>query len=264
MAVKHDINNFIIDRFLRGVMTSKTDGSFMWSVSQMTNPQLTMSTEEQNAVDATGATIMSFERAKNAEFSAENSVFDLGLYAAQAGTEKKYGSDESKITAFEFEEIEVTGATINLKRQPIGQIMSISEINSDGSITAHYKNGTEANETDFVHADGAQEITLPTSVKPGAVIFVQYDYEAASGVMVENKATEFPRAGVFRAEVLGVDICDTSKLIHAYIEFMNAKLDSNVDITFTTEGTHPFTIKAMQDYCDREKRLFRIIIPDEE
>ena len=64
-------------------------------------------------------------------------------------------------------------------------------------------------------------------------------------------------------EVLGCDVCDQTNLIHAYVEFPNAKLDGNVDYSFTTDGTHPFTIRAMQDYCNKEKVLFRVIIPEE-
>ena len=65
-------------------------------------------------------------------------------------------------------------------------------------------------------------------------------------------------------EVLGTDVCDQSTLIHAYVIFPNAKLDANVDISFATDGNHPFTIQAQQAYCDKEKRLFQIVVPDEE
>ena len=62
-------------------------------------------------------------------------------------------------------------------------------------------------------------------------------------------------------EVLGCDVCDPTTLIYAYVVFPNAKLDSNVDITFSTDGKHPFTLKAQQNYCSKEKELFKIIIP---
>ena len=51
-------------------------------------------------------------------------------------------------------------------------------------------------------------------------------------------------------------------MVHCYITLPNAKLTSDVDMTFTTEGTHPFTIKALQDYCDTNKRLFTISVVD--
>lgn len=265
MAVlKHNVNNFVIDRILRGFMLSKVDKSVMWSINQITNPTLTISTETQAAVDALGVNIVELDRAKNAEFSGENSIFDLGLYAAQAGSEKEIASSSAKQTYFVMEDIEVTGTKVNLKHTPVGKIMEIHELNGDSTLGTKYVNGSEANETDFVHTEKGTEITLPTSVKTGSIVFVQYEYEGESGVVVHNRATEFPKVGIFRMEVLGCDVCNPEVKIHAYVEFPNAKLSSDLDFTFATETTHPFTIKALQDYCDREKKLLSIYIPDEE
>ena len=90
-----------------------------------------------------------------------------------------------------------------------------------------------------------------------------YEYDAKSGAAVKADGINFPKKGKFVLEVLGSDVCDQDTLVHAYVIFGNAKLDGNVDYSFTTDGTHPFTIKALQDYCDKEKKLFTIVIPDE-
>lgn len=258
-----DVNNFVIDRPLRGMMLSSSDRSVMWSVNQITNPTLSITTEKTDAVDALGARVMTFERAKDAEFSAENSFFDLGLYAAQSGTEKQVASSTNKITTPIFEEIDVTGTSVTLKHTPLAQIKYIYDLNGDSTLGTRYENGTSASATDFVHQSGKNTITLPTSVTSGQ-IFVQYEYEAEAAVAVTSTALEFPRAGIFLMEVLGSDICDQSTLIHAYVEFPNAKLVSDVDITFDTESTHSFTIQAMPNYCDKEKKLLRIIVPQED
>lgn len=244
-------------------MLNSGDRSVMWSINQITNPSLNITTDKTDAVDALGAKIMTFERAKNAEFSGENSLFDLGLYAAQSGTEKQVASAEKKIVTPIFEEIDVKDTKITLKHAPTGQITHIYELNADSTLGARYENGSEASETAFVHTAKATEITLPTSVTSGQV-FVQYEYESEAAVAVTSTALEFPKAGIFLLEVLGADICDQSNLVHAYIEFPNAKLVSDVDLTFSTESTHNFTIQAMPNYCDREKKLLRIIIPKED
>lgn len=262
--VVYDINNFVIDRPLRGLMVSSTDKSVMWSINQITNPTLSITTEKTDAVDALGAKIMTFERAKNAEFSAENSLFDLGLYAAQAGTEKEIASETEVMVVPAFEEVDVTGEKVTLKHIPNAQIAYIYELRGDSTLGVKYTNGSAASDTEFVHAEGSQEITVPTGLASGSQLFVQYEYESSRAVAVHNKGTEFPKAGIFYLEVLGADICDPTNLIHAYVKFGNAKLVSDVDITFSTESTHSFTIQAMPDYCDKEKRLLSIIIPDEE
>ncbi len=260
------INNFVIDHVLRGIMVKK-NGEYMWSINQITNPSLNVTlSDTAQAVDALGTPIAEFDRGREAEFSAENSLFDLGLYAAQLGREKEVASAESVIVMPQFEEYEVTGAegeTWKLAHTPKEDVAIIYLLNGDGTLGKSYTAGTQADADKFVYADGV--ITLPTDVKANeSVLFAMYEYEAKAGVAVTANAIDFPKRGKFIMEVLGCDVCDQEELIHAYVEFPNAKLDGNVDYSFTTDGTHPFTIRAMQDYCNKEKVLFRVIVPDEE
>lgn len=258
------INNFVIDHVIRGIMT-KRDGEYMWSINQITNPSLNVTlTDTAQAVDALGSPIAEFDRGREAEFSAENSLFDLGLYAAQMGNEVEDGAVES-ITTPAFEEYEVKGTedeTWALNNTPNKDVTTIYLLNGDGTLGKAYKAGSEASEEAFVYAGGV--ITLPTDVKKDDVLFAMYEYEAESGVAVTADGVNFPKRGRFVMEVLGCDVCNQDELIHAYVIFPNAKLDGNVDYSFTTDGTHPFTIKALQDYCDSKKKLFSIVIPDEE
>ncbi len=261
------INNFVVDHVLRGIMVKK-NGEYMWSINQITNPSLNVAlSDTAQAVDALGTPIAEFDRGRSAEFSAENSLFDLGLYAAQLGREKEDAAEKA-IDMPAFEEFEVTGAegeVWTLAHTPIADIQMIYLLNGDGTLGKSYKNEGAASETGFAYADGV--ITLPTDaeiVPNESVLFAMYEYSATSGVAVTANAIDFPKRGKFIMEVLGCDVCDQEELIHAFVEFPNAKLDGNVDYSFTTDGTHPFTIKAMQDYCNKEKVLFRVIIPDEE
>lgn len=260
------INNLVIDHVLRGIMTKK-DGSYMWSVNQITNPSLNVTlTDSAQAVDALGSPIAEFDRGREAQFSAENSIFDLGLYAAQMGNDKEVASADAKIVAPAFEEIEVQGTeneTYTLKNTPKAPITSIFLVSGDGTLGTAYKAGTEASATDFVYATDTHTITLPTGLTKGDVLFVMYEYETENGVAVTADGINFPKKGRFVMEVLGSDVCDQETLVHAYVIFPNAKLDGNVDYSFTTDGTHPFTIKALQDYCDHKKKLFSIVVPDE-
>ena len=84
-----DINNFVIDRVVRGVALSQKDDSVLFSINQMQNVSLNCASESTDAVDALGTPIATFYRAKSAEFSAENAIFDMQLMATQLGTKKK-------------------------------------------------------------------------------------------------------------------------------------------------------------------------------
>ena len=261
-----DVNNFVIDHVLRGVMTSAADGSFMWAVNQVTEPSLNVTSETAEAVDALGTPIATFNRGKQAEFSAQNSLFDLGLFAAQNGVEKEVASADSKIVAPAFEVIEI-GANDESKvlaHQPLADITEIYQLKGDGTLGTKYVAGTTASESEFVYDAETNTVTLPTGLAAGSQLFTMYEYESENAVAVTGDAINFPKAGKFVLEVLGTDTCDPTTLIHAYIIFPNAKLDANVDISFTTDGNHPFTIKCQQNYCDSKKVLFQIVIPDEE
>ena len=260
-----DVNNFIIDHVLRGVMANK-DGNVMWSINQIAEPSLSVTTEGTDVVDALGSKITTFDRAKNAEFSANNSLFDLGLYAAQNGTEKEIAGDNVEtITTPAFETIDIVKdmTSVTLKNTPNAQIAEIYGLKGDGTLGVKYTLADEASDVAFVHAENSNVITIPTGLSVGSQLFVMYEYEATSAVAVNGDAINFPKSGKFIMEVLGTDVCDTETLIHAYIVFPNAKLDGNVDVSFTSEGNHPFVIRANQAYCDSKKRLFSVIIPDE-
>ena len=264
-----DINNFVINRIRRATMFSTSTGEAMWNINQVEEPSLNITTEKAEAVDAIGVRIMEFDRAKNAEFSAQNSLFDFGLAAAQFGKDKQVATAQATLVVPKWEEIKLTADTlteITLAEVPVGEagaeIPFIYSLNGDGTVKAKYALGAESTSTQFTLNAATKKIGLPTGMVAGIRLWIPYEYAAESAVVVSNSAVDFPKAGKFVMEVLGSDVCDPSKIYYAYIVFPNAKLSGDVDITFTTEGKHPFTIQAMQEYCDDEKRLFSIMIPD--
>lgn len=256
-----DVSNFIIDRILRGIMTSTADGTVMYSINQIENPTLECSADEKTAVDALGTTIQTYHLAKNATLSAENSMFDLNLFATQQGATKKIASSASKITTPVFKNIDVTGTSVTLSPKPKAPITAIYELKGDSTMGKKYVVNATATVDKFAYDEASGVITYPTGVTTGSQIFVMYEADVENAVEVTASATEFPKAGKFILEVLGNDVCDPTTLIYAYIIFPNAKLDPNTSISFSTESKHPFSMKAQQAYCDKQKTLFKIVIP---
>ena len=261
-----DVANFVIDRVKRGIMTSTSDGSVMFTINQIEEPSLSVSADEKTAVDAMGTTIASFDTAKNAEFSAQNSLFDMNLLATQMGTTKSVASASSKIEAPVFKEFEIVDGqtTVTIDPKPkSGAIEAIYLLNGDSTMGKKFTAAASAGADKFAYDNTTGTLTLPTGsdIAAGVTIFVMYDAEYENAVEVVGSATEFPRAGRFIMEVLGQDVCDPTTLLYAYVIFPNAKLDSNFEVNFTTDGKHPFTIRANQAYCDKKKTLFKIVIP---
>lgn len=259
-----DINNFVIDHVLRGTGFSMKDGSVLFNVNQIQNPSLSCASESADAVDALGTPIATFYRAKSAEFSAENAIIDLNLMAAQLGTNKKVADETAKIVCPAFETVDIAAGmdTYTLKHTPSDEITAIYVLNGDGTLGKKFVKESAASETAFALSGAA--MTLPTGLAAGAQIIVMYEYETENAVQIVNSANEFPSGCKFVMEVLGCDVCDQTTKIFAYIIFPNAKLSPDFDWNVQTDGTHPFSMTAQQDYCDKEKKLFSIVIPEVE
>ena len=255
-----NLNNFVIDRVLRGVAQSHTDDSVLFAMTQISNPSLTCSSESTDAVDALGTPVATFYRSKTAEFSAENAMFDMNLMAVQVGADKKVASTTNKILTPAFEKIEIKAgeSTYTLNHTPKVAPGFCYALNGDGTIGTKYTKAEGATATSFV-ISGAT-FTPPTGAT--GELLVIYEYESDSGVSVTNSAKKFPTGCKFTLEVLGCDVCDQTNLLFAYLIFPNFKLSPDFDWNIATDGAHPFSGKAMQEYCDKEKKLFEIIIVD--
>lgn len=249
-------------------MTSTADGSYMWSINQITDPSLNITSETAEAVDALGSRIAVFNRGKSAEFTANNSLFDLGLFAAQNGVEVQDASVNAVVTP-KFEEFVAEESTTPGTMKPYQTVEVPTEdidmiyiMNGDGTLGTPITSDTTAGAGKFAYNSSTHTITLPTDTTAGTRFMILYEYTEDAATYVTGDAVNFPKAGKFVLEVLGADVCDPTTLIHAYLIFPNAKLDANVDISFTTDGNHPFTIQCQQDYCDAEKILYQLIIPE--
>lgn len=272
-----DLNNFVIDRVVRGIAVSQGDnaklgisaGDVLFSINQITNPSLSCTSESTDAVDALNVPIATFYRAKTAEFSAENALFDMNLLATQAGTTKKIASADAVIEAPCFETIDVeAGKTeYTLAHTPMATPKAYI-LNGDGTLGEKINIATAA-AAKAIAISGAK-VTIVVSAEgyaAGNQLFFMYDYEANGtegngAVEVANTATNFPVGCKFIMEILGADVCDQTNLIYAYLIFPNAKLSPDFDWSIATDSTHPFSMRAMQEYCDKEKRLFSIVIPE--
>lgn len=250
---------------MRGVALSQKDDSVLFSINQIQNASLNCASESTDAVDAMGTPIATFYRAKSAEFSAENALFDMGLLSTQLGTTKNVaGKNVAKITvpAMESFPAEASGE-YTLKHTPKGEIKEIYALNPDSTFGDKVIKGsapaaaTENEDAKFaivgqkisivVNTDTATFDDKTKGIPVGTEMFVMYEYETDKAVEVVNSAKNFPVGCKFVMEVLGCDVCDQTNLVYAYVIFNNAKLSPDFDWSIATDGTHPFSMKAQQD-----------------
>lgn len=255
-----DLNNFVIDRVVRGIAVSQGDnaklgisaGDVLFSINQITNPSLNCTSESTDAVDALSVPIATFYRAKTAEFSAENALFDMNLIATQSGTKKRVASTGATIETPCFQTIDVAAATLTytLAHTPIAE-PKVYVLNGDGTLGEKVVVASAATGKSIA-ISGASVTLAEGGYAVGSQLFFMYDYNADGSVgngavEVMNSANNFPVGCKFIMEILGADVCDQTNLIYAYLVFPNAKLSPDFDWSIATDSTHPFSLKAMQE-----------------
>lgn len=269
------ISNLVIDRILRGVMFSTTTREALWSVSQISSFSISVTTDSQDAVDSTNTPIMTFYRAKQCEITAENALWDLSLFAAQGGGNNALVSSSStnKFNVPIFDEIELTSATsATLTHTPVlptgatYAVPYVYALNGDGSMGKKLTAGATAEAGVFTQS-GTTLTFAADEFAVGDTIIAFYEYEAngtagTQAVKLQNTAKDFPKAGKFVLEVLCCDPCSKSDLYYAYLIMPSATLAPDVDLDFSTDATHSFTLRAQQDYCDKQKLLYSLIVPE--
>ena len=268
-----NISNLVIDRILRGVMFSTTTREALWNVSQISSFSISVTSDSQDAVDATDTPIMTFYRAKQCEVSAENALWDLGLFAAQGGNQLDASTATNKYNVPIFDEITLESATsatlTHTPKAPTGETYAVPYVyvlNGDGTLGKKFECGTTAAAGVFTQT-GTTLTFAANDLAVGDTIIAFYEYEAngTSGnqaLRMKNSAKDFPKAGKFVMEVLCCDPCDKSTLYYAYLIMPSATLAPDVDLDFATDARHSFTLRAQQDYCDKEKLLYTLCVPE--
>ena len=260
-----DLNNFLIDRVRRGTMFSSSTGEALWSITQIQDASLNMTSETAQVTDAIGNVIQEFDRSKACEFSASNALWDLGLSAAQWGTTKDIASSTNLITAPCYEQKEIAAGKIVLSNVPVGtagaEIKWIYALNQDSTLGTKYELGQAVSATTFTLDAANKTINTPTGLTGYVAVF--YEFSSQDTVKIYNNAVDFPKAGIFHLEVIGKDTCNPTDVYVATFVFPNAKLKYDGDLGLQSDSGHPFTITCMQNYCDLEKRLFTVYISED-
>jgi hypothetical protein len=154
-----------------------------------------------------------------------------------------------------------TIVSVNLATKDGGITKTLTQVDSMSAETATADNFalSTAQDTD---GNNVGLITMHSSITAGTNVIVLYKKESDSGIQIDNKADAFTKGGEFWLEVLFCDICDTNVKYHGFLVFPNGKMTNETTIDFNNEATHGFTIEAMQDYCDENRKLFYIVVSE--
>ncbi len=252
-----DIKSAVINRFLRLTEVDLESGMVNWVLRNIENPQAEFTGESVDKTDERGILIARFDTAKGFTLSGESSKLELGLMASQLGTEVQVASSTNKIKGEDFEIISVVEDAgvkkATMAYTPLTTPSVVYTINKDKSLGDPIEVGTaddNAKITDNV-------ITLPATYT-GTRIGVLYQYETDEAVRVTDSSETFNKNAKYIAKILAEDVCGVTAAVTIVVS--KGKLDNNFTLNLTTEGTHPFSISAMKDYCSDEEELCYILV----
>lgn len=246
-----NINELILDRVRYATLHDLATDEMTMRLTSIEDGSLQTSAEGQELTDAVGALITTIYRSKRAQFSGNNSLISMDLLAAQYGDKKEVATDEKTINMPVAEILTVANGKVTLKHEPIENTIKYIYKLENKQVASKYTKGTEASASAF--AISGSEITVPTDMKAGDKVFVEYEYASKTANKVENRASNFPEAGKLIIYVLFRNICNENEKYAGVIVCPKAKIDpESVELNLTSDSSHPFTFNMMQEYCAEE------------
>lgn len=251
-------SNFVVERIGRITYTSK---DFNVLLNQLADVQLSMESDEEEATDALGAVITTFERAKKAKCSGTNKIFNSTLLAAQAGAKITEASSSNKILVPCREILTLSSTkTVTLTNTPSGGLDVVALLNSDSSYGTVFAltAGSSATTGQYIISD--KTVTLGDGTS-GDKVFVSYWYESTTGSVITASSDSTGSVGETIIDVIGRKVCEPDAVYVQYLIFPKSKLTYQNDLTFETDMSQSFEISAFVDYCGTDKTLWKLVDP---
>lgn len=258
------VDNYVIDRVLRGYMLNSED-EIIGYLTQLTDITINMNAETRDITDARGVLIKRFYESKSADLEATNALFNFSVAGLALGS-SAITADDTTGTTFKMRKSFVieSGKTATLNNVVDGSIKVYGLTVSD-SITKEYEKDTEADATHYSFSTGGL-FTPPTSTDE-TQYFVYYTKTITSGMQFINKADEFPRAVKLILEISGYDACKTTadEPLLMVLEGDNFQISPETSISIGNEDQSiNFSGSFASDYCSKNKDLFTISLEEDE
>lgn len=241
---------FVMDRVRRITEISLETGKVNWSARGVGDPSLELNGETIDKQDAYGTLIAQIDTAKGAALSANLDTTNIPLLASQRGAKVEVGSEAAPVSGRIFDIVDVKDGKATLTFTPKVAPAFVYPIKADQTQGDEIEVGTETGNAQIT----GTTVTLPDGFAYSKIGLV-YDYETVDAIRLSDSSEGFGTAAEYIIEMYMRDICTDVKRL-GYLVFPKGKLDNNVTLDLTPEGTHPFTITAQKEYCADESQLY--------
>lgn len=276
------LGNHTIDEILMAVATDTNDNDVLYSVDQLSNATITITSDPREITDKNGNVVRRVYKSKNGEFSSTNAFLHPAIMNAGSGSIVETASAQKALAAPKIQivkaggHIDVTGGTsikvigiygngANSKQLTAETGDKDPEFTPSGDIGT-YKITTDAQSKDTLAvppippepAQGYAESDYPVSY------MVMYTRQMTSGIKMTNTASKFPDTVKLTLYVSYIDPCSDS-LKPAYVVLPSFMADPSVTINLSSENQEQDFNGTLQiDYCKGDKALYYIYYPGDE
>ncbi len=263
-----NFDNLVIDRVTAGWFETKTDNKLLAVLDQISNFQVNTSSETKDKTDSQGALLKRFYTAKSVEVTGENAVFSMNLLSIQTGSEKKVGTDVVLPRIIQAAKPSSGTFTVELPDAPEDGTLIVVGTTSNGlpDVSKQYEKDDNpgAGKYSVTVSEGVTTIAMPTDATD--IVQIKYEFKVPEGKVaarVDQTGDKFPKECKATFQVLCSDICDTETVVALYVVFPKFQISPDVELTFDTESSVPFSASALKDYCSKGGILYYIALVDD-
>lgn len=256
------IDGIVIDRIQLGV-AEDFSGNPLYTLTQLSDGTIDITAEGKEAKSAEGTLIKKFWQGKAGTFTANNAMLDFNILGEASGSGKQVATNDAPIQMPKIMLVDGTAAEVVLENAVEGTVR-VNAVAANGTMGRAYVLDTAAAADKFAFDKTTGKLTLPTGTEKPAQYMIKFERTVKSGVMVQNKANEFPGTIRLTLKALAVDPCTADTVRACYIYLPSFQVSPETSISMTTDATFEFKGDLQVDYCSKDKQLYVIYMADEE
>lgn len=256
------INGVAFDRIHKGVALSPTTGEVLYTLTQLTEATIEVTSESREMRDKDGSLIKTIYTGKSGTFTVTNAFLDVDIIAQESGSDKEVATDAKPITmpyVHEFKRGETSATIAGLDADTVKVVGQAA----NGSMTKIYKKGTIASDDEFV-ASG-EVIQFPTDTEPSKFVVIA-ERTVKVGSKVVNLADKFPKTVELILLCFTIDPCSPDVKRATYLRIPSFQTSPDHTITLAADSTIEFSGVMQTAYCEDngDKIIYEMYYPEDD
>ena len=250
----------------------------VWKCSDVTHLRISQDGETTRKRDSSGATMFRLNTSKSATVSFDVALWDMNILSAMSGGEiRKLDGGENP---YDIEPICIPYAqsyTLTADDIELGYVelsetprkndwgyyeISAHKLSKEDTIERAYQQSLEADDDHFSVDDIERLFFIPTSLRAGDVLEVLYEFNAYKGTEIVNTVNSIPETWKVRFLLLVSPVCSTDKIMSVWITANNASPDISNELNFEVDENISIRLELGCSACDDKKKLYEIVIAD--